>query len=94
MLKKYKGGILSKDNKPYDKEKEKIEKNIKRKDLIDSLKNLEYGFGFYYNGEKPDATGYPFVNELIYYYDKKYRDPWYMDNVGSFLIVIERKTNK
>lgn len=94
MLEKYKGGILSKDNKPYDKEKEKIEKNIKRKDLIDSLKNLEYGFGFYYNGEKPDATGYPFVNELIYYYDKKYRDPWYMDNVGSFLIVIERKTNK
>lgn len=33
-------------------------------------------------------------NELIYYYDKEYRDPWYMDNVGSFLIVIERKTNK
>ena len=90
-FKKYKDGILPKYNKPDDKEKEK---NITRKDLIDSLKNLEYGFDFYY--EKGDYLhkGYPFVNELIYYFDKEYRDPWYMDNVGSFLIVIERKTNK
>ena len=95
ILKKYKVGILPKDNKPDDKEKEKkVEKKFTRKDLIDSLKNLEYGFGFYY--EKGDYLhkGYPFVNELIYYYDNKYRNPWYMDNVGSFLIVIERKTNK
>ena len=94
-FKKYKDGILPKYNKPDDKEKEKkVEKNITRKDLIDSLKNLEYGFDFYY--EKGDYLhkGYPFVNELIYYFDKEYRDPWYMDNVGSFLIVIERKTNK
>ena len=95
IFKKYKVGILPKDNKPDDKEKEKkVEKKFTRKDLIDSLKNLEYGFGFYY--EKGDYLhkGYPFVNELIYYYDNKYRNPWYMDNVGSFLIVIERKTNK
>lgn len=95
IFKKYKVGILPKDNKPDDKEKgKKVEKKLKRKDLIDSLKNLEYGFDFYY--EKGDYLhkGYPFVNELIYYYDKEYRDPWYMDNVGSFLIVIERKTNK
>ena len=58
------------------------------------LQKENFGFGFYYNGINPDSTSYPLVNELIYYKDKKYRDPWYMDNVGSFLIVIERKTNK
>ena len=89
FLKKYKGGILS-----IIKKEESKEKNIKRKDLIDSLKNLGYGFGVYYQKDDSVHNGYPFVNELIYYYDKKYRDPWYMDNVGSFLIVIERKTNK
>lgn len=89
FFKKYKDGILSIENNPDDKEK-----NIKRKGLIDSLKNLEYGFGVYYQKDDSVHNGYPFVNELIYYYDKKYRDPWYMDNVGSFLIVIERKTNK
>lgn len=89
ILKKYKGGILS-----IIKKEESKEKNIKRKDLIDSLKNLGYGFGVYYQKDDSVHNGYPFVNELIYYYDKKYRDPWYMDNVGSFLIVIERKTNK
>lgn len=95
FFKKYKVGILPKDNKPDYKEKgKKVEKNITRKDLIDSLKNLGYGFGFYYEEGDYLHKGYPFVNELIYYFDKKYRDPWYMDNVGSFLIVIERKTNK
>lgn len=88
-FKKYKDGILSIENNIDDKEK-----NIKRKGLIDSLKNLGYGFGVYYQKDDSVHNGYPFVNELIYYYDKKYRDPWYMDNVGSFLIVIERKTNK
>ena len=89
FLKKYKGGILS-----IIKKEESKEKNIKRKDLIDSLKNLGYGFGVYYQKDDSVHNGYPFVNELIYYFDKEYRDPWYMDNVGSFLIVIERKTNK
>lgn len=89
FLQKYEGGILSK--KEAEKNKEIY---IKRKDLIDSLKNLGYGFGVYYQKDDSVHNGYPFVNELIYYYDKKYRDPWYMDNVGSFLIVIERKTNK
>lgn len=89
FFKKYKDDTLSIDNNPDDKEK-----NIKRKNLIDSLKNLGYGFGFYYEEGDYLHKGYPFVNELIYYFDKKYRDPWYMDNVGSFLIVIERKTNK
>lgn len=34
---------------------------------------------------------YPLVNELVYYKKEKFRDAWYMDNLGSFLIVIERK---
>ena len=34
---------------------------------------------------------YPIVNELVYYKQKHFRDPWYVDNIGSFLIVIERK---
>lgn len=89
FLQKYEGGILSK--KEAEKNKEIY---IKRKNLIDSLKNLGYGFGVYYQKDDSMHEGYPFVNELIYYYDKEYRDPWYMDNVGSFLIVIERKTNK
>ena len=33
---------------------------------------------------------YPLVNELIYYKQKKFYDAWYVDNLGSFLIVIER----
>jgi len=34
---------------------------------------------------------YPLVNELVYYKQTKFRDAWFVDNVGSFLIVIERK---
>lgn len=97
FLNTYKGGILSivdSTNQKENTDKEKIEEYIKRKELIDSLKNLGYGFGVYYEEGDSLHKGYPFVNELIYYFDKEYRDPWYMDNVGSFLIVIERKTNK
>ena len=34
---------------------------------------------------------YPLVNEYVYYKKHKFIDAWYMDNLGSFLIVIERK---
>ena len=36
-------------------------------------------------------SAYPLVNELVYYKQKKFKDAWYVDNLGSFLIVIERK---
>ena len=36
-------------------------------------------------------NAYPIVNELVYYKQMHFRDPWYVDNIGSFLIVIERK---
>lgn len=42
--------------------------------------------------EHPECKDvFPIVNELVYYKDKKFRIPWYVDNLGSFLIVIERK---
>ena len=34
---------------------------------------------------------YPLLNELTYYKTEPFRDAWYADNVGSFLIIIERK---
>lgn len=34
---------------------------------------------------------YPLVNELNYYKEKRFYNAWYVDNLGSFLIVIERK---
>ena len=36
-------------------------------------------------------NAYPVVNELVYYKQKGFRTPWFDDNLGSFLIVIERK---
>lgn len=34
------------------------------------------------------------VNELLYYYEKDFHDAWFVDNLGSFLIIIERKKAK
>ncbi len=51
-----------------------------------------YALGHYPQSEcKEYYDAYPLVNELLYYYDKGFTDAWYVDNVGSFLIVIERK---
>lgn len=36
----------------------------------------------------------PNLTELDYYYDSNYVNAWFDDNVGSFLIVVERKNNK
>lgn len=36
------------------------------------------------------ATGWPLLNEILYYRHTDFRDAWYIDNLGSFLIVIER----
>lgn len=43
--------------------------------------------GFY--PEKEDK--YPLINELLFYKENRFRDAWFVDNIGSFLIVIERK---
>ena len=39
-------------------------------------------------------NNYPFYNEMNYYMDNNYVDAWFEDNVGSFLIVIERRKNR
>jgi len=44
------------------------------------------GLGVYY---KQDSL-YPVLNEVLYYRDQDFPDAWFVDNVGSFLIVIER----
>lgn len=71
-------------------------KSLPQKTIDDYIKAKGYSFGYYYKdndnkGNKIHKEGYPLVNELIYYKQHKFRDPWYADNVGSFLIVIERK---
>ena len=33
----------------------------------------------------------PLINELVYYKISGFKNPWYVDNLGSFLVVIERK---
>lgn len=38
-----------------------------------------------------DSNCYPFYNEMTYYRAEKYTNAWYDDNVGSVLIVVERK---
>lgn len=40
---------------------------------------------------KPLTQGH---NEMTYYQKKKYYNAWFDDNVGSFLIVVERRKNK
>lgn len=54
---------------------------------LHGLKGYKLGLGFYPG--KEDL--YPLVNELVYYKEKEFRDAWFVDNIGSFLIVIERK---
>lgn len=71
---------------------------------IDGLNKLNDYYGFSrYKDIKNDTTGlrlgyypgreadYPLINELIYYKRYKFRNAWFVDNIGSFLIVIERK---
>ena len=43
------------------------------------------------NKDSTFFKAYPVVNELVYYKEKGFKTPWYVDNLGSFLIVIERK---
>ena len=50
------------------------------------VKQAGVGLGVYY---KQDSL-YPVLNEVLYYRDEAFPDAWFVDNVGSFLIVIER----
>ena len=52
-------------------------------------RDYSFGLGAYPGREK----GFPLVNELLYYRQYNFQDAWFVDNVGSILIVIERKTH-
>lgn len=61
-----------------------------------SLKKVEetgLAIGHYprFDEDSTYYLAYPLINELVYYKQIKFIDAWYMDNLGSFLIVIERK---
>ncbi len=45
----------------------------------------------YLFGPHPNRPHSLLNNELIYYYDNNFIDAWYVDNVGSLLIVVEKK---
>ncbi len=93
--------------KQFDRLGEVKNDSIILKNLIDSLpesnrvhkdslseyaKNNGFRLGHYPKSVNESAyNAYPIVNELVYYKQKHFRDPWYVDNIGSFLIVIERK---
>lgn len=51
-----------------------------------------YGFSGYTVEAGPDTlwAKHPLINELLYYKHKGFTDAWYVDNLGSFLIVVER----
>lgn len=42
-----------------------------------------------YESSKYETTKCPHQSEMDYYYDHGYKNAWYDDNIGSFLIVIE-----
>ena len=66
-------------------------------DIFDDEEKKKAAAEFYALGHYPESEdgdyhdAYPLVNELLYYYEKGFTNAWYVDNVGSFLIVIERK---
>lgn len=75
-----------KDTCDIDSLKELNKKFSKCKDVKNDTTGLMLG---YYPNIKEE--GYPLINELVYYKKHKFCNAWFVDNIGSFLIVIERK---
>ena len=79
------------------KGKETLEWLTNKSSIIDSTKKeiaSNFGLALGKYPLKEDSAyhkAYPLVNELVYYKQKSFIDAWYVDNLGSFLIVIERK---
>ena len=63
------------------------------KNTLESIGKLGLGFGHYpvIDNDITYYKQYPLINELVYYKLHKFRDAWFVDNLGSFLIIIERK---
>lgn len=68
-----------------DRKRKAMEKSI----VWDSLKYFDKGP--LRIGRHPYDTK---KNELSYYDEKNYVDAWFADNIGSFLIIVERKNSK
>lgn len=83
----------NKDNNKWDKSKlDSLNAAIFDDEEKKKAAGKYYAFGHYPESESKEYyEAYPLVNELLYYYDKGFTNAWYVDNVGSFLIVIERK---
>ncbi|KAA6329956.1 hypothetical protein EZS27_021281 [termite gut metagenome] len=82
--------MIAENNLLINKEKE-INKNKNLPDTTWTILNKKnFEFGDYPNPKICTRDS----NEMTYYLDKKYYNAWYDDNVGSFLIVIERKKDK
>lgn len=58
------------------------------------LKHAIYQFGPYYDEETHQTDHCTFKTEMDYYIEHKYRTAWFDDNVGSFLIVVEKNYRK
>ncbi len=75
-----------------DARKNAIEKDPLLKEIIAYKEKLNAGelpgvaLGLYYGME----SYYPILNEVVYYKDNDFEEAWFADNVGSFLIVIEK----
>ena len=84
------------NKKLFDREKYvEMAKMSKDKVKRDSLRKegLSEWFDPYMIGRDCDSTGskgYPLVTELIYYKEHHFRNAWFVDNLGSFLVIIER----
>ena len=101
LVTKYRNGYLSEFEKKYPEEyTEEGYVNLLEDGIVadlyarynDSEENPEsYKFGPSpgKNNEGPVNTWKE--NEMTYYKENKYRNVWFDDNIGSFLIVIERK---
>ena len=82
-----------KDDSSYKKFLTLAEPINKKIDNVEECKKKGLEIGTYPKLKNDTASYkyYPLINELVYYKKEKFRDAWYMDNLGSFLIVIERK---
>lgn len=76
---------------PKKAELQKALDTLAKREYKGEYANVGLAFKMY---DMQDATMYPVVNELTFYKQEKFRDAWFADNIGSFLIVIERKKQK
>lgn len=58
------------------------------------MKYSIYDFGAYYDEERHLSDSCTFKTEMDYYLEHNYQRAWFDDNVGSFLIIVEKNYRK